>query len=74
MKVSVHFFSKYFLILWPALPISESSSLNVSQLSKTSLTSRAKVSRFGYLEENTRLEIAFVGWLHSADKERGNKR
>lgn len=58
LKVSVHFFSKYFLILWPARPMSESSSLNVSQLSNTSLTSRAKVSKLAYLKGNTPLQAA----------------
>lgn len=51
LKISVHFFSKCFLMLWPARPMSESSSLNVSQLLNTSLTSTAKASRFGYLKE-----------------------
>lgn len=51
LRTSVHFLSKYLRMLCPALPMSESSSLKVSQLSKTSLTSSENASRLGYLRE-----------------------
>lgn len=55
--------SKNERMLWPALPTGESSSLNVSQLSKITLTSAQNSSRPLYLREQTsrrRCQLGFA--------------
>lgn len=49
IKRSFHLDSKNFLMVWPPLPTSDSSSLNVLQFSKISLQSTANSALFLYL-------------------------
>lgn len=56
---SVHLFSKNFLMLCPARPMSELSSLNFSQLSNTRLTSMMNVSKFWYLKNTAKIQVGY---------------
>lgn len=56
---SVHLFSKNFLMLCPARPMSELSSLNFSQLSNTRLTSMMNVSKFWYLKNRAKNRLGY---------------
>lgn len=56
---SVHLFSKNFLMLCPARPMSELSSLNFSQLSNTRLTSMMNVSKFWYLKNRAKNQLGY---------------